>query len=225
MRSGGEHVCPKRERAHTFPSGDGGRAPDDRTRGEARASAGESGSRQGLREWGVLGLAVGSERAPHIPVIDRRHQTGGRFTRDQFRYEPAENVYYCPEGKPLRYRGQRRDSQGYAYCSTAAQCQGCPQKKRCTSAPYRWLFVHGQESARQAVRALVGTPSYERSRRARYKVEALFAELKQRMHLHRARLRRLWNVAEQFHLAATAQNLKRLVQFLVHRQLQPELTA
>ena len=29
---------------------------------------------------------------PHIPVIDRRHQTSGHFTRDQFRYEPAENV-------------------------------------------------------------------------------------------------------------------------------------
>jgi hypothetical protein len=29
---------------------------------------------------------------PHIPVIDRRHQTEGRFTRDRFRYEPAENA-------------------------------------------------------------------------------------------------------------------------------------
>jgi hypothetical protein len=37
---------------------------------------------------------------PHIPVIDRLHQTYGRFTREQFRYEPAENVFYCPEGKP-----------------------------------------------------------------------------------------------------------------------------
>jgi transposase len=158
---------------------------------------------------------------PHIPVIDRRHQTQGHFTREQFRYEPTENAYYCPEGKPLRYRAQRRDSQGYAYCSTVAQCQGCPQKQRCTSAPYRWLFVHGQEPARQAVRALAGTPAYERSRRARYKIEALFAELKQRMRLPRVRLRRLWNVAEQFHLAATAQNLKRLVRFLVQRR--PEL--
>ncbi len=161
---------------------------------------------------------------PHIPVIDRRHQTGGRFTREQFRYEPRENTYYCPQGKPLRYRGRRRDSQGYAYCSTAAQCQGCPQKQRCTSAPYRWLFLHGQEPARQKVRALVGTPAYERSRRARYKLEALFAELKQRMRLHRVRLRRLWNVAEQFFLAATAQNLKRLVRFLAQRQLPPELS-
>ncbi len=76
-------------------------------------------------------------------------------------------------------------------------------------------MMHGrhfwQEPARDAVRALAGTPAYERSQRARYKVKALFAELKQRMRLHRVRLRRLWKVAEQFLMAATAQNLKRLV--------------
>ena len=160
---------------------------------------------------------------PHIPVIDRRHQTGGRFTRDQFRYDPAENVYYCPEGKPLRYRGLQRASRGYAYCATEAQCHGCPQKKLCTPAPYRKLFVHWHEPARQAVRALAGTPAYARSRRARYKIEALFAELKQRMRLGCVRLRRLWNVGEQFLLAATAQNLKRLVRFLAQRP--PKLEA
>ncbi len=140
-------------------------------------------------------------------MIERVEKLGLRLKSlgadNQFRYEPAENIYYCPEGKPLRYRGRRRDSQGYAYCSTAAQCQGCPQKQRCTAAPYRWLFVHGQESARQIVRSLAGTPAYERSQRARYKIEALFAELKQRVLLRRVRLRRLWNVAEQFLMAAT----------------------
>ncbi len=163
---------------------------------------------------------------PHIPVIDRRHQTDGRFTRDRFRYEPAENAYYCPEGKALRYRGLQRTSQGYAYCATEAQCQGCPQKKLCTPAPYRKLFVHWHEPARQAVRALAGTPAYERSRRARYKIEALFAELKQRMRIGRVRLRRLWNVGEQFLLAATAQNLKRLVRFLAQRppKLEPQVS-
>jgi hypothetical protein len=74
--------------------------------------------------------------------------------------------------------------------------------------------VHWEEPARERVRALVATPAYERSRRDRYKVEALFAELKQRLRMGRVRLRRRWNVAEQFHLAATAQNLKRLVQFI-----------
>jgi transposase len=155
---------------------------------------------------------------PHIPVIDRRHQTRGRFTRDAFRYEPQENAYYCPEGKPLHYRGQRHSSQGYLYRSTEAQCQGCPQKKFCTQGPYRRLFVHWQEPARQTVRALAGTPAYKQSQRARYKVEALFAELKQQMRLRRVRLRRTWNVAEQFLLAATAQNLKRMVRFLAQRR-------
>lgn len=154
---------------------------------------------------------------PHIPVIDRRHQTGGHFTRDQFRYDSAENVYYCPEGKRLRYRGQHRTVRGSSYCSTAAQCQGCPQKQRCTPTAYRKLFIHWDEPAREVARSLVGTPAYERSRRARYKIEALFAELKQRMRMQRVRLRRLWNVSEQFLLAATAQNLKRLVRFLAQR--------
>jgi hypothetical protein len=155
---------------------------------------------------------------PHIPVIDRRHQTQGHFTREHFRYEPKENAYYCPEGKALRYRGQSRGSRGNVYRSTEAQCLGCPQKKLCTSGPNRKLFVHWEEPARQTVRALAGTPEYKRSQRARYKVEALFAELKQQIKLRKVRLRRLWNVAEQFYLAATAQNLKRLVRHLAQNQ-------
>ncbi len=151
---------------------------------------------------------------PHIPVIDRRHQTDGCFTHDQFRYAPAEDVYYCPQGKALRYRGLKRDSQAYAYSATETQCKGCSQKKLCTPGLFRMLFISWHEPARQAVRDLRGTPAYERSRRARYRIEALFAELKQRMRLSRVRLRRLWNVGEQFLMAATAQNIKRLVRFL-----------
>jgi Transposase DDE domain len=65
---------------------------------------------------------------------------------------------------------------------------------------------------------LAGTPEYKRSQRAHYKVETLFAELKQQIKLRRVRLRRLWNVAEQFHLAATVQNQKRLVRYLAQKQ-------
>jgi hypothetical protein len=45
-------------------------------------------------------------------------------------------------------------------------------------------------------------------------VEALFAELKNYIGLRRLTLRRMRFVREQFYLAATAQNLKRLVRFL-----------
>ena len=161
---------------------------------------------------------LGQGIAPHIPLIDRRHQTGKRFTRDQFRYAPEEHAYYCPQGQPLRYRRAHPTAQGDIYSTTPEQCRGCPQKQRCTSGVVRRLFVHREEPARETVRALARTPAYARSQRERYKVEALFAELKQRLRLGRLRLRRLWNAAEQFHLAATAQNLKRLVQFVARGQ-------
>lgn len=154
---------------------------------------------------------------PHIEVIDRRHQTDGRFTRDQFRYEPAENAYYSPEGKVLSFRGRRGESQDYLYRSTEVQCESCPQKKRCTSGPLS-PPVCVRAGIRPAGRPRPGRNASLRTfAAARYKIEALFAELKQRMRLGRVRLRRLWNVSEQFLLAATAQDWKRLVRFLAQR--------
>jgi DDE family transposase len=56
-------------------------------------------------------------------------------------------------------------------------------------------------------------------------VEALFAELKNQIGLRRLRLRRLKFVREQFLLAATAQNLKRLVRFLSQAKSPAPVTA
>ena len=64
------------------------------------------------------------------------------------------------------------------------------------------------------LRALAQTPAFAISQGARWKVEALFAELKNYIGLRRLRLRRMRFVREQFYLAATVQNLKRLVQLL-----------
>jgi hypothetical protein len=96
-----------------------------------------------------------------------------------------------------------------------------PVKKRCTPAPFRKIFVHWHEPARQVARELAQTAAYACSKRERSKSEALFSERKLRVRLRRVRLRRLWNVAAQFYLAATAQNLKRLVKFLAQREPVP----
>jgi hypothetical protein len=112
-------------------------------------------------------------------------------------------------------------AQGYFYQTTESQCRGCPVKKRCTRGSTRRIFLHWHEPARQTARDLAQTPAYACSRRERNKIEALFSELKLRVGLRRVRLRRLWNVSEQFYLAATAQNLKRLVRFLAQRPSVP----
>jgi len=89
-----------------------------------------------------------------------------------------------------------------------------PLKSQCTKGAFRFLAIHFNESARQRARDLWNTQEFAQAQRQRKKVEALFAELKGRIGLHRLRLRRLRFVQEQFFLAATAQNIKRLVRFL-----------
>jgi len=111
-----------------------------------------------------------------------------------------------------------RQGQGYLYRTAEWQCRGCPVKKRCTSGPARRIFAHWHEPARQVARELAQTSAYACSKRECSKIEALFSELKLRVGLRRVRLRRLWNIAEQFYLAAAAQNLKRLAKFLAQRE-------
>jgi len=179
------------------------------------------GADKGYGSGEFLAWLLEQKIQPHIPVIDRRHQTQRRFTRDQFQYDPGENAFRCPQGQLLRYHSLSRQSQGYIYRTRELQCRGCPVKKRCTPAPFRKIVVHWYEPARQVARDLAQTPAYAQSKRERNKIEALFSELKLRLGLRRVRLRRLWNVAEQFYLAATAQNLKRLVKFLPPPQPPP----
>jgi hypothetical protein len=59
-------------------------------------------------------------------------------------------------------------------------------------------------------RALAGTPEFERSRHRRKKVEMLFAHLKRILQLRRLRLRGPSGAHDEFLLAATAQNLRKL---------------
>jgi len=71
----------------------------------------------------------------------------------------------------------------------------------------------------------VNTPEFAKAQRQRKKVEALFAELKNQIGLRRLRLRRLKFVREQFYLAATVLNLKRLMRFLSSKPAPKLVTA
>src|ERR1700732_1945415 len=92
----------------------------------------------------------------------------------------------------------------------------CQQRSQCTTGPIRYLAIHKNEAARQRASELCNTEEFKHAHRQRKKVEALYAELKSHSHigLNRLRLRRLKFVREQFFLAATAQNIKRLGRFL-----------
>jgi transposase len=152
-----------------------------------------------------------------MPTRDAVGRTRSPFYGpESFTYLPDSNSYICPAGQQLNYGGRNEGNRTFGYIGTRKKCGPCQQRSQCTTGPFRYLAIHMNEAARQRARDLWTTPEFKYAQRQRKKVEALFAELKSHSHigLHRLRLRRLKFVREQFFLAATAQNIKRLVRFL-----------
>lgn len=83
-----------------------------------------------------------------------------------------------------------------------------PLNPRCTSnQETRKISRSRHESARQLARDIAKTAAYFSSSYARKTVEMLFAYLKRILRLDRLRFREPNSAKDEFHLAATAQNL------------------
>ena len=106
------------------------------------------------------------------------------------------------------------------YYARTADCSVCALKPQCTpNQPTRKIARHIYEGARDLAREIATTDAYVDSMRRRKKVEMLFAHLKRILGLGRLRLRGPCGVQDEFTLAATAQNLRKLA------KLKPMVTA
>jgi transposase len=160
---------------------------------------------------------------PHIPVFDKSERKDGTFSRDDFAYDQEGDAYVCPAGKLLRkYRrpfatprsGVTKDNT-MLYRASKFDCDACPMKPRCCpNAPARKVPRSVHEAARDKARAIAKTEAYLVSRRGRKKVEMLFAHLKRILRLDRLRLRGPCGARDEFLLAATAQNLRKLAKII-----------
>jgi hypothetical protein len=72
-------------------------------------------------------------------------------------------------------------------------------------------------------RAIATTDAYAQSRKDRKKVEMLFAHLKRILKLDKLRLRGFSGAQDEFLLAATTQNLRRMAMWLMPKAPKPEL--
>ena len=160
---------------------------------------------------------------PHIPVFDNSQRLDGTFERAEFTYDHKADAYICPAERELRQRQKiyRRPSPLVdenamtRYRASKLDCQCCPLKSRCCpNAPARKILRSIHEGARDMARAISATDAYVTSRRERKKVEMLFAHLKRILKLDRLRLRGPNGARDEFHLAATAQNLRKLAKLI-----------
>lgn len=157
--------------------------------------------------------------APHIPVLDTSRRVDGTFRRADFIFDPNRNQFTCPGGKLLKQfrRNFATPRSGFTkdgtrlYRASKQDCQDYQLKPRCCpKTPHRKIQRHLHEDARDVARALYDTPAFEQSRRERKKVEMLFAHLKCILKLGWVRLRGPCGARDEFLLAATAQNLRKL---------------
>src|ERR1700733_1304367 len=128
-----------------------------------------------------------------------------------FQFDNQTNSFTCPGGNALKSSGLIRDDGTVPYWASTTDCRACALKPACTAGAKRIVTRHLFEKERQHVKALKGTEAFERSARERKKVEMLFAHLKRNLGLRRLRLRGLTGAKDEFLLAATVQNLKKLV--------------
>jgi transposase len=159
----------------------------------------------------TLGHLVERGIDPHIPVWDKSERNDSTFSRKDFAYDSERDVYICPGGNTLRTNGRVfRDNTLY-YRASTRDCQGCALKARCCpKSPARRIQRDVHEAARDHARALMGTDPFLQSRRERKKIETRFGDLKWNLGLTRLRLRGLSGARDEFLLAATVQNLRRL---------------
>ena len=164
---------------------------------------------------------------PHVPVWDKSERSDGTFSRSDFEWHEDESVYHCPGGKVLRSdrrklqqpRSHVTKADTIIYRSSAHDCKDCPVKAQCCpNTSMRKIARSIHERSRDVVRKLSTTPQYLRSRCERKKVEMLFAHLKRILRLDRLRLRGMSGAHDEFLMAATAQNLRRMA-----KRLMPEM--
>ena len=161
--------------------------------------------------------------APHIPVFDKSARHDGSFERADFIYDHDDDSYICPSGNRLR-RSNRNfstprsgiDKDGsIRYRARQQDCEGCALRQRCTpNMPARKVTRSIHEGARDMARDIATTDAYLVSRRERKKVEMLFAHLKRILKLDRLRLRGPNGAKDEFHLAAAAQNLRKMAKII-----------
>lgn len=98
----------------------------------------------------------------YAPVDDKpalAHEGNGIKTakprllgKEQFRWDAAEQTYYCPEGHRLiqigckaEKREQDQEVRVYQYRCPREHCQACPRAKQCTSAPQKGRTIKRSE--------------------------------------------------------------------------------
>ena len=169
----------------------------------------------------LVWLALKRQILPLIPVFDKGECTDRTFSRSDFTWDDENDRYICPGGKEMKhtrrtYSDPARNAPEWKarkYWALKSDCIDCSLKaKYCPKSETRAIHREKYEIVREFARQCIASDFNQSASNRRKKVEMLFAYLKRILGLARLRLPGPYGVQDEFTLAATAQNLRKLVQ-------------
>jgi transposase len=100
-------------------------------------------------DWLVEEKAI----APHVPVIDKSKREDGTFSREDFIYDKARDIYTCPAGKTLKTSGRLVNGGAtLIYLASTYDCGPCLLKSQCCAkSPQRKVPRDVNEESRFAL--------------------------------------------------------------------------
>jgi transposase len=182
-----------------------------------------------LQECKEAGVVVYAPAA-----VDQEPAEGKVLPKGAFRWEAAEQVYYCPQGHKLepkrRTKAKRQRPEGrvelpvIVYACAAAHCLACPQQAACTKTPQSGRLVkrlEGEEVVEE-LRQRMSQPASQRLYKERKKsVERGNAEIKEHRGLRQFRSYGQRRAQTQALLVGLCMNGLRLEKRLAEGEAQP----
>ena len=148
------------------------------------------------------------------PYVPKPYTSGakaaGRFGKNDFIYDSAENIYRCPAGEALTYRftGVEKGKTLHSYWTT--KCKGCALKEKCTTGPFRRIKRWEHEAVIDAMlQRLEEAPDSMNIRRST--VEHPFGTLKSWMGHTHFLTKGMEKVKTEMSLSVLAYNMKRMI--------------
>lgn len=172
---------------------------------------------------------VAAEKIDELPVRGKRPKKGEADTRTfdkaAFVYDQQEDVFYCPMGKTLERKSQRKDHTGaerFLYRANKQTCSGCPLRAKCFTNNRnqygRRIECGVHEQAKQShMRRMQSETSRSKYARRAAVTERPFALIKQHFGAREFLVRGLEKVRCEWQWLCIAHNLHRLLQLESHR--------
>jgi len=141
------------------------------------------------------------------------NQAKGLFGRNEFKYIPEDNAYYCPAGERLKWRMTNEEKGKTLHRYWSSVCQECPLKSKCTTGKQRRItrWEH-EEVIEQLASRLTNEPDKMRIRKNT--VEHPFGTLKMWMGWTHFQMREFKNVKTEMSLHVLAYNMKRVINII-----------